>query len=43
MNREEAARIYLDGLVSKNVEIEEFLEAARVLSAEDKSKLQMAA
>jgi hypothetical protein len=42
MTREEAARIYLDGLITKSVKIEKFIEAARVLSADDKSSLQMA-
>ncbi|MBI5749886.1 MAG: hypothetical protein HZA00_12255 [Nitrospinae bacterium] len=42
MTREEAARIYLEGLMDKNVQIEKYFEAARVLSAEDKSKLHQA-
>lgn len=41
MTREEAARIYLDGLMNKNVEIGKFFEAARILSAEDRMKIQM--
>lgn len=42
MTREEAARIYLNGLMDKDIDIREFFEAARVLSAEDKRKIQMA-
>lgn len=41
MTREEAARIYLDGLMNKNVEIEKFFDASRALSPEDRAKLQM--
>ena len=42
MTREEAARIYFEGLMDKNIKIEKFFEAARVLSAEDKYKLHQA-
>lgn len=40
MIREEAAEIYLDGLLLKNVEIGRFFDAANVLSNEDKVKIQ---
>ncbi len=42
MTREDAARIYLNGLTNKNTDIGRFFEAAKVLSAEDKVKIQMA-
>lgn len=42
MTREEAARIYLDGLLYNEVEIENFFEAGRTLSEEDKLKIQTA-
>ncbi|MBI3582547.1 MAG: hypothetical protein HY096_01185 [Nitrospinae bacterium] len=42
MNREEAVKVYLDGLFLKNVEIGMFFEAARSLSKEDKVRIQLA-
>ncbi len=41
MNRVEAAKIYLDGLLLKNVNIEKFFESARSLSNEDKARIQL--
>lgn len=42
MRREEAAEIYLNGLMLKNVEIGRFFEAARILSEDDRAKIQLA-
>jgi len=42
MIREEAAEIYLNGLLLKSVEIGRFFEAARVLSKDDRAKIQVA-
>jgi hypothetical protein len=44
MTREEAAKIYLDGLMNINmdVKIDKFFEAARTLSNDDKTKIQVA-
>ncbi|MBI3813704.1 MAG: hypothetical protein HY279_04460 [Nitrospinae bacterium] len=41
MIREEAAKIYIDGVLSKNVDIGKFFEAARSLSKEDKDRIQL--
>ncbi|MBI3815123.1 MAG: hypothetical protein HY279_11770 [Nitrospinae bacterium] len=42
MTREEAAKIYLDGLMNTDVKIDKFFEAARTLSNDDKTKIQVA-
>ncbi len=42
MTREDAAKIYLDGLMNMDVKIDRFFEAARTLSNEDKTKIQVA-
>lgn len=42
MYREEAAEIYLNGLLLKSVEIGKFFEAARLLSNDDRAKIQLA-
>ncbi len=42
MNREDAARIYLNCLINKETEeINSFFEAAKVLSEDDKVKIKM--
>lgn len=42
MTREDAVKIYLDGLMLKNVEIERFFSASRILSREDRNKIHLA-
>jgi hypothetical protein len=42
MTREEAVKVYLDGLILKNVKIERFFAASRLLSKEDRNKIQVA-
>jgi hypothetical protein len=42
MTREEAAKIYLDGLMNMDVKIDRFFEAARTLSNDDKTKIRVA-
>lgn len=42
MRREEAAEVYLNGLLLKSVEIGRFFEAARLLSNDDRAKIQLA-
>jgi hypothetical protein len=42
MTRGEAAQIYLDGLMTKNVSLEQFFEAVRTLSDEDRMNIEIA-